>query len=90
MADLFSGNGDSGSIGAYLALADQMTEWCTTGSATPHISKEELADLVTQFGSLEGATLVAMKAYSVPFLELLTKVQYIALVGGPGSTSRHD
>lgn len=30
VADLFSGKGDPERIGAYLALADQMTEWCMT------------------------------------------------------------
>jgi hypothetical protein len=83
VADLFCGKGEPDSIGTYLALADEMTEWCTTGTATPRICKEEREYLVTQFGSLEGATLVAMNAYRIPFLELLTRAQYDALLGGP-------
>jgi len=90
VADLFSGKGDPERIGAYLALADQMTEWCMTGTVTPRITKEERENLVTQFGSVEGARFVAMNAYSVPFLHLLTKKQYESLVGGPAQTSLHD
>lgn len=61
-----------------------------TGTATPHISREEQDDLVTQFGSVEGATLVAMNAYGIPFLELLTRAQYDAMVGGPVRSHSHD
>jgi len=87
VADLFSGKGDFERLGAYLARADQMTEWCMTGTVTPRISKEERKNLVTQFGSVEGARLVAMNACYVPFLHLLTKAQYDALLGGPTRTS---
>ena len=80
-ADLFSGKGDTSDIGKYIAMADQMTEWCVTGTVTPRISAEERANLLTQFGSVEGARFVAMNACSVPFLHLLTKAQYDALVG---------
>ena len=81
VADLFSGKGDTSDIGKYIAMADQMTEWCVTGTVTPRISAEERANLLTQFGSVEGARFVAMNACSVPFLHLLTKAQYDALVG---------
>ena len=90
VADLFSGKGDSERLGAYLALADQMTEWCMTGTVTPRISKEERKNLVIQFGSVEGARFVAMNACSTPFLHLLTKKQYESLVGGPTRTSPQD
>jgi len=90
VADLFSGKGDPERIGAYLALADQMTEWCMTGTVTPRISKEERKNLVTQFGSVEGARFVAMNSCSVPFLHLLTKAQYEKLVGGPARTFPRD
>ena len=90
VANLFSGKGDPERIGVYLALADQMTEWCMTGTVTPRISKEERKNLVIQFGSVEGARFVAMNACSVPFLHLLTKAQYDALVGGPTRTSPQD
>ena len=90
VADLFSGKGDFERLGAYLARADQMTEWCMTGTVTPRISKEERKNLVTQFGSVEGARLVAMNACCVPFLHLLTKAQYDALLGGPARTSPRD
>ena len=90
VADLFSGKGDPERIGAYLALADQMTEWCMTGTVIPRISKEERKNLVTQFGSVEGARFVAMNSCSVPFLHLLTKAQYDALLGGPARTSPRD
>src|SRR5450759_1929523 len=90
VADLFSGKGDFERLGAYLALADQMTEWCMTGTVTPRISKEERKNLVTQFGSVEGARFVAMNSCSVPFLHLLTKAQYDALLGGPARTSPRD
>ena len=86
VADLFSGKGDPERIGAYLALADQMTEWCMTGTVTPRISKGERKNLVTQFGSVEGARFVAMNSCSVPFLHLLTKAQYEKLVGGSTRT----
>ncbi len=75
VADLFGGKDDSENVGAYLAIADLLTEWCMTRTATPRISTEKRDDLVTQFGSLEGATLVAMNAYGIPFLELLTNAQ---------------
>jgi len=87
VADLFSGKGDPERIGAYLALADQMTEWCMTGTVTPRITKEERKNLVIQFGSVEGARLVAMNAFSIPFLHLLTQKEYESLVGGPTRTS---
>lgn len=87
VAGLFQGKGDPERIGAYLALADQMTEWCMTGTVSPRISKEERKNLVTQFGSVEGARFVAMNACSVPFLHLLTKAQYDALLGGSTRTS---
>ena len=90
VADLFSGKGDPERIGAYIALADQMTEWCMTGTVTPRITKEERKNLVTQFGSVEGARFVAMNSCSVPFLHLLTKAQYDALVGGPARTFPQD
>jgi hypothetical protein len=90
VADLFSGKGDSENVGAYLALADQMTEWCMTGTATPRISREEREDLVTQFGSLEGATFVAMNAHGVAFLELLTRAQYDAMVSKSVRTCGHE
>jgi hypothetical protein len=90
VADLFSGKGDPERLGTYLALADQMTEWCMTGTVTPRISKEERENLVTQFGSVEGARFVAMNACSVPFLHLLTKKQYESVVGGPTRTSPRD
>jgi len=90
VADLFGGKGDPERLGAYLALADQMTEWCMTGTVTPRISKEERKNLVAQFGSVEGARFVAMNACSVPFLHLLTKAQYDALLGGPARTSPRD
>jgi len=90
VADLFSGKGDPERLGAYLALADQMTEWCMTGTVSPRISKEERKNLVIQFGSVEGARFVAMNACSVPFLHLLTKAQYDALLGGPARTSPRD
>lgn len=90
VADLFSGKGDPGDIGQYLSLAAIFTEWCVTGTATPRISKEERKNLVTQFGSEEGAKVVAMNACSIPFLDLLTKEQYEDLVGGPVRTFPHD
>jgi hypothetical protein len=90
VADLFSGKGDPECLGAYLALADQMTEWCMTGTVTPRISKEERKNLVIQFGSVEGARFVAMNACGVPFLHLLTKAQYDALVGGSKRTLPQD
>ena len=90
VAELFSGKGDPEKLGTYIALADQMTEWCMTGTVIPRISKEERKNLVTQFGSVEGARFVAMNACSVPFLHLLTKAQYDALVGGPARTFPQD
>jgi len=90
VGDLFSGKGDPGDIGQYLSLAAIFTEWCVTGTATPRISKEERKILVTQFGSEEGAKVVAMNACSIPFLDLLTRLQYEALVGGPVRTFPHD
>ncbi|MHC1679276.1 MAG: hypothetical protein AB9886_01970 [Candidatus Cryosericum sp.] len=90
VADLFSGKGDPERLGAYLALADQMTEWCMTGTVSPRITKEERRNLVIQFGSVEGARFVAMNSCSVPFLHLLTKKQYEALVGGPTRTPPRD
>jgi hypothetical protein len=82
VADLFSGKGDTGRLGAYLALADQMTEWVMMSSVTPRVSGEEIANLVRRFGSEDGAQSVAMGAYSVPFLPLLTKAQYDVLMDG--------
>ncbi|RIE17705.1 hypothetical protein [Candidatus Cryosericum septentrionale] len=84
---LFQGKGDIENVGTYLALADEMTEWCMTGTVTPRITKEERENLVTQFGSVEGARLVAMNAFSIPFLHLLTQKEYETLVGGPTRTS---
>lgn len=82
VADLFSGKGEPESVGTYLGLADQMTEWCMTGTVTPRVSREERGNLVKRFGSVEGARSAAMGTCSVPFLHLLTKVQYDALMGG--------
>ena len=90
VADLFSGKGDIEKLGEYIALADQMTEWCMTGTVTPRITKEERANLLSQFGSVEGARLVAMNAFSIPFLHLLTQKEYEFLVGGPTRTSPRD
>jgi len=90
VAALFSGKGDPEKLGTYIALADQMTEWCMSGTVSPRISKEERENLVTQFGSVEGARFVAMNSCSVPFLHLLTKAQYEALLGGPARTSPRD
>ena len=86
VAALFSGKGDPEKLGTYIALADQMTEWCMSGTVSPRISKEERENLVTQFGSVEGARFVAMNSCSVPFLHLLTKAQYEKLVGGSTRT----
>ena len=61
-----------------------------TGTVTPRITKEERENLVTQFGSVEGARFVAMNACSVSFLHLLTKAQYDVLLGGPARTSPRD
>ena len=85
VADLFSGKGDSERLGAYLALADQMTEWVMTSSVTPRVSDEEMENLVKRFGSEEGAQSVAMGTYSIPFLSLLSKAQYDALMDGSES-----
>jgi hypothetical protein len=82
VAELFSGKGDPDSVGVYLGLADEMTEWCMTGTVTPRVSREERGNLVKRFGSVEGARSAAMGTCSVPFLHLLTKVQYDALMGG--------
>jgi hypothetical protein len=90
VADLFSGKGDTSDIGQYLSLAAIFTEWCVTGTATPRISKEERANLLTQFGSEEGAKVVAMNACRIPFLDLLTKEQYESLVDCPVRTFPHD
>jgi len=81
VADLFSGKGDPESVGTYLGLADEMTEWCMTGTVTPRVSREERGNLVKRFGSVEGARSAAMGTCSVPFLHLLTKFQYDALMG---------
>ena len=90
VADRIRGKGDPERLGAYLALADQMTEWCMTGTVTPRISAEERANLLTQFGSEEGAKVVAMNACSIPFLDLLTRLQYESLVDCPVRTFPHD
>jgi len=90
VGDLFSGKGDTSDIGKYIALADQMTEWCVTGTVTPRITKEERANLLTQFGSEEGAKVVAMNACSIPFLDMLTRLQYESLVDCPVRTFPHD
>jgi len=87
---LFQGKGDIENVGTYLALADEMTEWVVLGTVTPRISKEERKNLVTQFGSVEGARLVAMNAFSIPYLHLLTKKQYESLVGGVTRTFPQD
>jgi hypothetical protein len=90
VAGLFQGKGDPEKLGTYIALADQMTEWCMSGTVSPRISKEERKNLVTQFGSVEGARLVAMNAFSIPYLHLLTKKQYESLVGGVTRTFPQD
>ena len=90
VGDLFSGKGDVSDIGKYIAMADMMTEWCLTGTVTPRISAEERANLLTQFGSEEGAKVVAMNACRIPFLDLLTRLQYESLVDCPVRTFPHD
>lgn len=81
VGDLFSGLGDVSNIGKYIAMADQMTEWCVTGTVTPRITAEERANLLTQFGSEEGALMVAKNTCNIPFLDMLNKAQYEELVG---------
>jgi hypothetical protein len=83
VADLFSGKGDPESIEIYLALADEMTEWCMTGTVTPRISREEVGTLIRLFGSVENARRAALGACSVALLPLLTKAQYAALMNQP-------
>jgi len=90
VGDLFSRKGDVSDIGKYIAMADMMTEWCLTGTVTPRISAEERANLLTQFGSEEGAKVVAMNACRIPFLDLLTRLQYESLVDCPVRTFPHD
>ena len=82
VADLFSGKGEPESVGTYLGLADQMTEWCMTGTVIPRVSREERGNLVKRFGSVEGARSAAMGTCSIPFLHLLTKAQYDVLMAG--------
>jgi len=72
-------------IGFYIGLADQMTEWVMTSSVTPRVSNEEIENLVKRFGSEEGARSVTMGTYSIPFLPLLSKAQYDALMDGSKS-----
>jgi hypothetical protein len=86
VADLWSGKGDPEKLGEYLGLADQMTEWCMTATVTPRISKEERGNLVKRFGSVEEARSAAMGAWNIPFLHLLSKSQYDALMDGSKRT----
>jgi len=72
-------------IGFYIGLADQMSEWVMTSSVTPRVSDKEMDNLVKRFGSEEGAQSVAMGTYSIPFLSLLSKAQYDALMDGSES-----
>jgi hypothetical protein len=85
VAGLYGGKDGMKQIGFYIGLADQMTEWVMTSSVTPRVSDEEVDNLVKRFGSEGGAQSVAMGTYSIPFLPLLTKAQYDALMDGSKS-----
>ncbi|MHB8107481.1 MAG: hypothetical protein ACYDH4_08675 [Candidatus Cryosericum sp.] len=85
VAGLYGGKEGIRQIGFYIALADQITEWVMTSSVTPRVSDEEIEILVKRFGSEEGARSVTMGTYSIPFLPLLTKAQYDALMDGSKS-----
>jgi hypothetical protein len=85
VAGLYRGQEGMKQIGFYIGLADQMTEWVMTSSVTPRVSDEEIENLVRRFGSEEGAQSVAMGTYSIPFLPLLSKAQYDALMDGSKS-----
>lgn len=85
VASLYAGKDGMKQIGFYIGLADQMTEWVMTSSVTPRVSDEEIENLLKRFGSEEGARSVAMGTYSIPFLPLLTKAQYDALMDGSKS-----
>jgi len=85
IAALYGGKEGMKQIGFYIGLADQMTEWVMTSSVTPRVSEEEMENLVKRFGSEEGARSVTMGTYSIPFLPLLSKAQYDALMDGSKS-----
>ena len=85
IAALYGGKEGMKQIGFYIGLADQMTEWVMTSSVTPRVSDEEIENLVKRFGSEEGARSVTMGTYSIPFLPLLSKAQYDALMDGSKS-----
>ena len=85
VAGIYGGKEGMKQIGSYIFMADVMTEWVLTETVTPRISDEEMENLVKRFGSEEGARSVTMGTYSIPFLPLLTKAQYDALMDGSKS-----
>jgi hypothetical protein len=85
VAGLYGGKEGMKRIGFYIGLADQTTEWVMTSSVTPRVSDKEMDNLVRRFGSEERAQSVAMGTYSIPFLSLLSKAQYDALMDGSKS-----